>query len=263
MSAVLPFPLRMLVLVASLFAVGAALHCPSAFAQGTGDRCRALPACRSLSEQALLLYRDQRYYDAWRTLKQAYAMSQEPRLLVNLGRCLDKLGQVQEALAAYQQFLKDDALKDAAEQQQVQRYIDELKPRRDITLPLPSPSAAPSVVGRESLPPEGPATRPPPDSSSALVLRGADVPPPAGAVSMEPRPAPDSPAPPASSLDAGALSPPPQLQPSHQPDNQARRPLVRRPWFWVGVGSAFVALSVGLGVGLGWPQTPKFYRLEW
>lgn len=263
MSAVLPFPLRMLVLVADLFVVGTALHCPSAFAQGTGDRCLNLPACRSLSEQALLLYRDQRYYDAWRLLKQAYVMSQEPRLLVNLGRCLDKLGQVQEALAAYQQFLKDDALKDAAEQQRVQRYIDELKPRRDITLPLPSPSAVPSVVGRESPPPEGPATRPPPASSAALVQRGADALPTAGAVSAEPRLSRDSLAPPASPLDAGAASPPPQLPPSRKPDSQVRRPLVRRPWFWVGVGSALVALSVGLGVGLGLPQTPKFHRLEW
>lgn len=202
-----------------------------AAAQDGRDRCLRDPACRQLSERAQGEYRDQRYYNAWRLLKDAYAASQEPRLLVNLGRCLEKLGLIKDAVAAYERFLAEDTVRDPAERERVQKYLQQAR-----AAPSPSFDAPPAPAA-----PTGPASQPPAPSES---------PPP----EVEPAPRallPVAPVSPAEAAPATVAAPAP------------RRAWSRSPWLWLGVGAGVASLAIGLGVGLGLAQSPRYYRVEW
>lgn len=65
------------------------------------DRCNASPACAKLTEKAAELAAQTQYDRALALYQQAYELSQEPRLLINIGRCNYRLGRVRLALDAF------------------------------------------------------------------------------------------------------------------------------------------------------------------
>lgn len=225
------------------------LVCRVAAAQDGRDRCLRDPACRQLSERAGGEYRDQRYYNAWRLLKDAYAMSQEPRLLVNLGRCLEKLGLVNEAVAAYERFLAEDTLRDPAERERVQKYLQQART---------APAAA--WDGKNGLtPPAAPQSGTPTEPSPADI-----EPPPAALLLPTPDAALPSPGPGTVPGVSGALVAEAKKEAGTKKESAASpRPWIRSPWLWLGVGAGVTCLALGLGLGLGLSQSPRYYIVEW
>lgn len=65
------------------------------------DRCNANPTCAKLTEQAAEFAAQTQYDRALVIYQQAYQLSGEPRLLINIGRCNYRLGRVRHALDAF------------------------------------------------------------------------------------------------------------------------------------------------------------------
>lgn len=203
-------------------------------AHAAPDRCQESAACRRLTDQALTLYRQQSYYDALRLLRQAYATESEPRLLVNIGRCLFQLGLPDQAITHYRKFLTEDTEREPGARGRVERYIQEAEaelsaaaPKPQAPTPEPAP-IAPQPVATLPEPPPAPLT---PDTAPALP-----------SASLTESPAPRVLAP------AGAVQ---------------KRPLYKNPWLWTGVGITAAVLTIGLAVGLTPIGTVPHQVIEW
>jgi hypothetical protein len=68
------------------------------------DRCQATPSCRKQTVAATQLAAQNHCDEAIPLYEKAYAQSQEPRLLLNIGRCHHRLGQPRQALERYEEF---------------------------------------------------------------------------------------------------------------------------------------------------------------
>lgn len=228
-------------------------------ARAESDRCQADAGCRHLSDQALSLYRDQRYYDAWRLLRQAYARVPEPRLLVNLGRCLERLGLYQDAVAAYQKFLQDDPIRNPTEQARVQRYIEEAKATAPSSLQLaPVAQSASPVAAPEPAPEardQAPREVEPSPQPTRSPARGPGEPPTDArpTENLAPKRLPGQP----------GMPPAPPAQCAVVQCLRSARPLSRNPLLWTGVGLAVSILTIGLVVGLAPGQPVPHYVVEW
>ena len=221
-------------------------------AQAAPDLCQRDTACRQLSEQAATAYREQRYYDAFRLLKHAYASSQEPRLLVNLARCMERLGLREDAVAAYERFLAEDTVFDPAERARVQRFIDEARaaprPQWDGTGTATNPPAASTdpPVAETGHAPSGsaPQMKPVPDSPPTLPAQAQA----AAMASVK-------------SKDAATAQTPAVVGAN---DIRPRtRPVYKNPWLWVGIGGGVAAIAIAVGIAAGTQRTPAYYVVEW
>lgn len=224
-----------------LFAIGILLGLAGLRpARAAPDRCQESASCRRLTDQALALYRQQSYYDALRLLRQAYATEAEPRLLVNIGRCLFQLGLPDQAIAHYRKFLTEDTEREPGARGRVERYIQEaeaeLNAAAKASSPPPAPSTPPPVAAQPEPPPapvtESTSTTPGPTQTPAL---------PGASGSESPAPL----------LAAPAAGP------------ARHRPLYKNPWLWTGVGVAAAVLTVGLVVGLTPIGTVPHQVIEW
>lgn len=197
------------------------------------DRCQESAACRRLTDQALTLYKQQSYYDALRLLKQAYATESEPRLLVNIGRCLFQLGLPDQAIAHYRKFLQEDTEREPEARGRVERYIQEAEAELSAAAPKPpTPDPVPITPPPAAAVPEPPPS--PQTPNTTPTLPGANI--------------TESPAP---LLRAPVASP------------VQKRPLYKNPWLWTGVGVAAAVLTVGLVVGLTPIGTVPHQVIEW
>lgn len=70
------------------------------------DLCSPNPACSALDNRAELAFRTHDYAGAITANRNAFALTQEPRLILNIGRCHHKLGRYKEALSSYAQYGK-------------------------------------------------------------------------------------------------------------------------------------------------------------
>lgn len=70
------------------------------------DRCQAERLCQEQTSVAAQLASQTRYEEALVIYQSAYDHSQEPRLLVNIGRCHYRLGRARRALEFYDAFRK-------------------------------------------------------------------------------------------------------------------------------------------------------------
>lgn len=70
----------------------------------TADRCQATAICRERVAAAIELGSKGRYEEALLLYESAYEQSQEPRLLLNIGRCHYRLNRSQKALDYYEKF---------------------------------------------------------------------------------------------------------------------------------------------------------------
>lgn len=76
-------------------------------------------------EAAKKLYKGEKYSEALELFMKAYARYPRPEILYNIGRCYDKLGDYENAIKYYDQYIK---LKpDAEDRQEVEELIKNLK----------------------------------------------------------------------------------------------------------------------------------------
>lgn len=113
-----------------------------AWAKKDHDACRADPECRAIDDVALGLYKDGDIVQSLSKFQEAYQMVAEPRLLVNIGRCMHRLSRSQEALDYYIRYYKAVPKPPDEMAQRLRRYIDEASATKDGDRPdLPSPAA--------------------------------------------------------------------------------------------------------------------------
>jgi tetratricopeptide (TPR) repeat protein len=128
-----------LTLVLALPAVTAAQADPE-----QSDRERAL----SLFQESADHYRVGRFGVAAELLREAYDLHPEPLLLYNLGRALDGMGEFQEAIQAYRDYV--EAVPDAEDRGAVERRIETLQTYLDSGSggdTPPPPEGAPGATG--------------------------------------------------------------------------------------------------------------------
>lgn len=137
--------------VAAAGLVACALAPDTARARKHEDACRADPGCRAVDDVALVLYKDGDIVRSLNKFQEAYQLVAEPRLLVNIGRCMHRLGRNQEALDYYIRYYK--AVPRPAEEmaQRLRRYIDEASATQDGDRPdLPAPAAGAAAAAEGS-----------------------------------------------------------------------------------------------------------------
>lgn len=113
---------------------------------GSGDKTRAL----SLFEESAVAYREGRFEDAIRLLREARALKPEPVLLYNLGRAYEAAGRRREAADAYERYLAEEPR--AADRGALEGRVASLRreeAERDALLKA-SKAEAPAAPPRES-----------------------------------------------------------------------------------------------------------------
>jgi tetratricopeptide (TPR) repeat protein len=117
---------RLLVALAGLLLLVAAPARAADKDKDKSDICQKDAACRQHSDEGHKLYSDRKYSEALTEFQRAYDSKPEPRLLLNIGRTLFRLGRPRAALRAYEQYQKI-APPDPDTQSKVERYIAEAK----------------------------------------------------------------------------------------------------------------------------------------
>jgi hypothetical protein len=183
------------------------------------------------------------YSAALEEFKSSYRLVQDPVMLFNIAQCHYFLGQNEEALGFYRNFLRRSP--DAPNRATVERKIQDLErkvaaagkaaPAPAAAAPRPSPVTPPLAP-----PPAGP------PGTSGTIGSGAPVSPPVsapvGATSLPTTPP---------NLDQSTVGQPPVVDLS-SPSSSAvapTAPVWKRWWFWTGVG-AVVAVGVVAGVAI-------------
>lgn len=88
----------------------------------TGDDCLSDPVCSGLYEEARRLSKSGELAAALVAYQTAYRRQPMPWLLINIGRTLQKLGRLQEALAHYQRYSAAEPNGPADRQQMIREY---------------------------------------------------------------------------------------------------------------------------------------------
>lgn len=91
------------------------------------SRCTQMVVCKTLRDDALLLYESGAYAAALRGFQSAYGLSEEPFLLVRIGLCLAKQKRFQDALDLYEQYLQAVPAVDPRAKTELDHYIAEAK----------------------------------------------------------------------------------------------------------------------------------------
>lgn len=102
-------------------------------------------------QEALAAYDGGRYEEAVANFRAAYAQRQLPRLLVNIGQVERKLGRAEEALAAYESYLKVSGEGDPEVRRTVEVYVAQA--REMLRLASSKPRPRESVPARRGSPP--------------------------------------------------------------------------------------------------------------
>jgi hypothetical protein len=121
--------------------------------------------------EGLAAYQAGRYDEAIESFRAAKAMKSDPKLLYNIGRCYEKLGRLDDAIAAYQEFVNapgTTSQERAKGFEQIKALQAEKGAREDAARPPPKPAEQPGEPHAEAPPP-------PPATGSTVV---AQSPPP-------------------------------------------------------------------------------------
>ena len=116
----------------------------------SSDPCLTDPVCRGYYNDARQAYKEKRYEVALKGYQAAYSQRQAPWLLFNIGRSYPRLGQLQDALDAYERYQAADPNPDPATLARVKEYATQVR----AGLGKPAPSVAPA--GSEIEPPPAP-----------------------------------------------------------------------------------------------------------
>ena len=134
-------------------------------------------------ETATRLYDIREYDKALREYKSAYLAQPDPAFLFNIGQCYRKLGQNQEALSFFQEYLKKASADDPNRSQVEARIRDieaEAKLQAEEAQAAAAPAPAPEVVqpapeGVQPAPPPAPAAVVAPTTAAASVEQAVPV----------------------------------------------------------------------------------------
>lgn len=108
------------------------------------DACELDPSCKAHDATGLALVQAKRYGEALVEFETAYQSRPIPRLLINIGRCLFRVGRYQDAINAYDRFSAADPNADAQTQERVARYLEEAQ---QALRAAASPPASPGPAG--------------------------------------------------------------------------------------------------------------------
>lgn len=185
----------------------------------TATSCSQDAVCSSQFKQASQLYQEGQYARAVLAFQAAYDRRHEPRILVNIGRTLQKLGHPQEAIDYYERS-QAAAPGDTALQTSVSKFIAEARAQLEAQL-HPPPAPPPAPLDGEP-PPEG------------EVAEGTQAP----AAPKEPLEMPPM------TLQQ------PYMRPVVKYVLTPSRPIYKRWWFWtlIGVAAAGGAAAVAVAV---------------
>lgn len=157
---------RTALLSASGPAVALALLLGSASSQAASpDRCQSDRACQGQTELAAQLASQTRYEEALVLYQSAYDRFQEPRLLVNIGRCHYRLGRARKALDLYEAFRKAEPDPEPELASRVTQFIADAKraistddsSAKPASPETPPPAATPEQKPAEQTPEPAPA----------------------------------------------------------------------------------------------------------
>jgi hypothetical protein len=205
-----------------------------------------------------------KFQEAIRSFRQAAAIQGSPTLEYNIGRCHEKLGQPDAAIAAYQRYLQGKP--DASNRAEVQAKIAELRrliaagvpkdPYEDLEKPssAPAPRTAPaSRAPAEEPGAPGAAPQVPPRDGRE---QQAD-PPHEASLPQSWRPA-ARPAPAAPRLaQAAPRSPAPSPRPAPPPSRRDEGPVYKQWWFWVAIAGGAVVAGFVIGVAATGSSSPS------
>ncbi len=129
------------------------------------DPCLTDNLCKGHYEEARKAYKDKHYDEAYKEYKSAYERRQAPWLLINIGRCAQRLGRNKEALDYYQRYLKADINPKPETVTRVNGYIDQVKAgiieepeakpeAKPEPKPEPTPQVTPTAVNQTQPPAE-------------------------------------------------------------------------------------------------------------
>ena len=121
-----------------------ALHCvPQAHAERPPS-CEQDAACWKELNRASKLAESGQYAEALSVFEAAYARVPDPRLQINIGRSLHRLGRYDDAVAAFQQYQATArASAPPQEQEVVRRFIAEAQLAKLQSTPTPTPTPTP------------------------------------------------------------------------------------------------------------------------
>lgn len=189
----------------------------------TRARAEDKALARQLYEQGTQHYDLNEFREALGAFKDAYRNYNDPAFLFNIAHCHRALGNSAEAIQFYKSYLRK--LPDAPNAAEVRRIIATLENAPAARKPAVAETATSKHDPVDS--PAGPVTSPPPPTRASTA-------------STEPSLA----SAPSSATVAVTAS---------MPDRAAKRPLAKRPWFWLTLGGAAVVVAGGvvLGVTLG------------
>jgi tetratricopeptide (TPR) repeat protein len=188
-------------------------------------------------------YDEANYTDALKEFREAYRLSKRPALLYNIGLCHEHLGQLEEAVAALDRYLRERP--DATDRGIIEQRMSNLKRRLAAAAPKPEPKLAvaprPEPLGPRPSEPVQPRTPAPvaPRPSEPVAPRPSEPVAPRPSEPVAPRPvapvAPSvaAPAPATARVPPGAPAPP-----------------RRRVFTWVFAGVAGGLFLGALGAGV-------------
>lgn len=144
------------------------------------DRCQEDRACQEQTARAAQLASQTSYEEALTLYQSAYDRVQEPRLLLNIGRCHYRLGRARRALETYEAFQKAEPDPDTEVAARLAQFIAEAKlaiaadtkthpPTENPPPPTKDPATGVSLV----VPSSPPGEEPPPAETGAA--RGRTV----------------------------------------------------------------------------------------
>lgn len=145
------------------------------------DRCQEDRACQEQTARAAQLASQTSYEEALTLYQSAYDRIQEPRLLLNIGRCHYRLGRARRALETYEAFQKAEPDPDPDVAARLAQFIAEAKlaiasdsksHHPDEAAPSKLPDSPPGVS--LVVPPSAPAEEPAP-TDAAAASRGRTV----------------------------------------------------------------------------------------
>jgi tetratricopeptide (TPR) repeat protein len=159
--------------------------------------------------QAREAFAASRYREALDLYAKLFAEKLHPTYLRNIGRCHQNMGNAEEAILSFRDYLRKAPDLPASERQEVEGFIREMEALQE------------KQRQEQARPPEKPGTvvTPPPPTGG----------PPTGGAMLEPKPQPAG-----VNLQA--------TQPSSQPES---KPVYKRAWFWVTTGVVVAAAVVG------------------
>lgn len=202
--------------------------CDASVRAATVTSCSQDAACSAQFKQASQLYQEGQYARAVLAFQAAYDRRHEPRILVNIGRTLQKLGHPKEAIEFYERS-QAAAPGDTALQTSVSKFITEARAQLEAQLhPPPAPPTAPTASGDAG----GDGDKEPPPEGE--VAEGATAP----AAPKEPLEMPPM------------MLQQPYMRPVVKYVLTPSRPIYKRWWFWtlIGVAAAGGAAAIAVAV---------------